>query len=111
MKHIRIIFLFIAAMSLPAVAEDWNNVALVDVMCSAKAKADPDSHPRDCALQCQKSGFGVVTPQGEFLKLDSKGNQEALALLKSTPKNDHLRVSVSGTRKGDQISVAKIHML
>jgi hypothetical protein len=56
MKHIGIIFLFIAAMSLPAVAEDWNNVALVDVMCSAKAKADPDSHPRDCALQCHAPG-------------------------------------------------------
>lgn len=110
MKYVMFLLLF-TAMSLPAAAEEWNNVALIDVMCSAKAKADPDGHARDCALQCQKSGFGVVTGQGEFLKLDDKGNQEALALLKATSKNDKLRVSVSGTRDGDQISVEKIRLL
>ena len=111
MRYVLSVLLLVAVMSLPAAAEDWNNVALVDVMCSAKAKADPDAHGRDCAVQCQKSGFGVVTAQSEFLKLDDRGNQEALALLKSSSKSDKIRVSVSGTRNGDQISVEKIRLL
>jgi hypothetical protein len=48
----------------------------------------PDSHTRDCALSCAKSGFGIVDKAGNYLKFNAKGNEEALKLLKSTSKKD-----------------------
>lgn len=99
------------ALPLFAAEETWDNVAIVDVMCSAKAKAGPDSHTRACALQCQNSGFGVVTATGEFLKFDEAGNAKAVAVLKASKKGDHLRVAVTGTREGGTIKVASLTLL
>src|SRR4051812_14049333 len=44
-----------------AIAQSYDNVPIVDVNCSRRAAADPDSHTRDCALKCAGSGFGIVT--------------------------------------------------
>ena len=90
---------------LSAAVESWKNVALVDTMCSMKAKANPDVHTTKCALACGKSGFGILTADGAFLKFDEAGNQKALAALKNTKKPDHLRASVTGERDGDTIKV------
>lgn len=87
------------------------NVPLIDTMCSTKAAANPDAHTRSCALQCEKSGFGILTEKGEFIKLDATGNRRAIELLKSSSKQDKLRVSVSGTRNGDTIAVKEIELL
>ncbi|UWZ84956.1 hypothetical protein [Occallatibacter riparius] len=106
----RIVLLTAIALMLPAfaAAEDWSGVAIVDVQCSAKAKANPDAHTRDCALMCAKSGFGIVDQNGNFLKFDAKGNQEATKLLQSSSKKDHLRVNVTGTKSGDTIQVQSL---
>ncbi|MGH9508720.1 MAG: hypothetical protein ACRD2M_02190 [Terriglobales bacterium] len=87
------------------------NVPLIDTMCSAKAAANPDAHTRACALQCQSSGFGILTEKNEFLKLDAAGNSRTIELLKSSSKQDKLRVSVSGTRKGTTLEVKEIKLL
>ena len=47
-KPLSLIMLFSAP--LLCAAETWNNVSLVDVNCSAKAKNNPDGHTRKCAL-------------------------------------------------------------
>jgi hypothetical protein len=91
-------------------AETWSNVSLVDVNCSAKAKSNPDSHTRDCALQCSKSGFGILTTDGTFLKFDGQSNEQALTALKSSPAKDHLRATVTGEREGDTIKVKSLKM-
>lgn len=108
----RIGLLMILAMSLPAIAsaEDWNSVSIVDTQCSSKVKADADSHTRDCALKCAKSGFGIVDKDGNYLKFDAKGNQEAMKLLQSSTKKDHLRVDVTGSKEGDVIHVQSVKM-
>jgi hypothetical protein len=108
----RICLLMILAMALPALAaaEDWSNVSIVDTQCSTKVKADPDSHTRDCALACVKSGFGILDKDGNYLKFDDKGNQEALKLLQSTSKKDHLRVNVNGSKEGGVIHVKSVKM-
>jgi hypothetical protein len=93
-----------------ASAEDWKDVPMVDTMCATKAKAKPDEHPKSCALQCQQSGYGIVTSKGDFLKFDASGNAQAVAALKATKKSDHLRVNVSGTRDGDTIKVKSLTM-
>ena len=98
------------ALAASALAEEWKDVPMVDTMCSTKAKAKPDEHPRSCALQCQGSGYGIVISDGTFLKFDKAGNAQAVAALKASKKTDHLRVSVSGTREGDTIKVLSLSM-
>lgn len=100
-------FLITLAFVLPlsAAAETWKNVAVVDTMCSVKAKAAPDEHTTKCALACSKSGFGILTADGTYLKLDEAGNEKVVAALKQTKKTDHLRATVTGERDGDSIRV------
>ncbi len=108
----KICLLTILAIALPALAaaQDWSNVSMVDTQCSTKAKADPDSHTRDCALTCAKSGFGILDKDGNYLKFDDKGNQEALKILQNTSKKDHLRVNVTGSKEGGVIHVESVKM-
>jgi hypothetical protein len=108
-----VLLLAMLALAQLAVAQTWENATLIDAMCATKAniKADPGSHPRACALQCSKAGYGVITPDGKFLKFDDTGNAKAAELLKSTSKADHLKVRVSGTQAGDQIKVDSISLL
>ncbi len=109
----RISFVLAVAMAVPAfaAAEAWNDVAMIDGQCSAKVKANPDAHTRDCALMCSKSGFGIVDSSGNYLKFDAKGNEEAIKMLKSSSKKDHIRVDVTGNKSGDVIHVESLRML
>ena len=99
-------------LSVPVLAgsETWKNVALVDTLCSAKVKADPDKHTADCAIACEKGGYGIIASDGTYLKFDDAGNSKALAVLKSTKKKDHLRAVVTGERDGDTIKVASLKL-
>jgi hypothetical protein len=108
----RISLLMVLAMALPAfaAAETWSGVSIIDTQCSTKAKADPDSHARACALACAKSGFGILDKDGNYLKFDVKGNTEAMKLLQATTKKDHLRVNVVGAKQGDIIHVQSLKM-
>lgn len=91
-----------------AAAETYKNVPVVDVNCSKKVAADPDTHTRDCALKCQASGFGIVTKDNQFLKFDGAGNASIVDQLKASDKKDHLRVDVSGEVQGDTLKVTSV---
>ncbi|HLH08985.1 MAG TPA: hypothetical protein VKW78_17230 [Terriglobales bacterium] len=93
-----------------AFAEDFKSVPVVDVACSSKVKANPDAHPRECALKCQKSGYGIFTSDGRFLKFDAAGNQKITKLLESSKQKDHLRVNVDGQVEGDTIKVQSVSL-
>ena len=110
MKRIFAVMMLAVALPAFAAAEAWNNVAIVDTQCAAKVKADPDSHTRDCAMACAKSGFGIVDKDGNYLKFDANGNAEAVKLLQRSTKKDHLRVSVTGEKQGDTIHVQSLKM-
>jgi Tfp pilus assembly ATPase PilU len=94
-----------------AAVETYKDVAVVDVACSAKVTADPDSHTRACALKCAASGFGIVTQDKHFVKFDAEGNKKIEDALKASDKKDHLRVDVSGDLKGDTLKVTSIKLL
>jgi hypothetical protein len=103
--------LAVVALSFPLLAADvqtWKGVALMDGHCITKMADDPDSHPRSCALQCSKGGYGVIAADGKYLHFDEAGNEKALAALKASDKKDHLRVTVTGTLAGDVITVSTI---
>ena len=94
-----------------AMAENYQNVPLMDANCARRAAANPDAHTRDCALKCAGSGFGIVTKDQRFLKFDAAGNAKIADALKASDKKDHLRVNVSGDVQGDTIKVDSISLL
>jgi len=107
MKRLIGFLAFASVLAFPLSAETWKSLPLMDGHCSTKMADDPDSHPRSCALQCEKGGYGVIV-DGKFLKFDEAGNEQALAALKKSEKKDHLRATVDGTLKGDVIAVTSI---
>lgn len=106
----RVLLLMAAAALLPAfaAAEDWTHVSIIDQHCAATEKAHADAHSRECALMCLKSGYGIVDKNGNFLKFDANGNEQAAKLLQNSTKKDHLRVNVTGTKVGDTIHVQSV---
>jgi hypothetical protein len=112
MKKIVSLLALLGLLGIPAfAAETYKDVPVVDVNCSKKVAADPDSHTRDCALKCAASGFGIVTADKQFLKFDAAGNTKITDALKSSSKKDHLRVDVSGDKEGDTLKVTSIKLL
>ncbi len=105
------VLLGLGAMPTLAGVESYKNMPVVDVNCSAKVAADPDSHPRACALKCAASGFGIVTQDKHYLKFDAEGNTKIVEALKASDKKDHLRVDVSGEVQGDTLKVTSIKLL
>jgi hypothetical protein len=105
--HMNKSLVLIALLAAPVLcaAETWKDVSLVDTNCAAKVKSNPDAHTRNCALQCAKGGFGILTADGTFLKFDSQGNEQALTVLKGSQASDHLRATVTGEREGNIIKV------
>ncbi len=103
----RKLLLLIVAVGMPALAlgADWKDVPMVDTNCQAKMKDNPDKHPVSCALKCAESGYQIKTADG-WVKLDDAGNELAISELKATKKKDHVRVDVSGEKKGDVIAVS-----
>ncbi len=93
-----------------ALAESWEKVPLIDQMCAKKEKvtAHPENHPTGCLIKCSDSGYGVMTQDGKYLKLDEAGNKQALSALKATKKENDIRVNVSGEKHGDTIKVASL---
>ena len=108
MKRTVLTFLVLTGFPLLASAETWKDVAVIDTQCVSKVKAEPDKHTTQCALQCQKGGYGLLTTEGTYLTFDEAGNQKTLAALKATKKVDHLRATVVGERSGDSIKVTSI---
>ncbi|HKE25724.1 MAG TPA: hypothetical protein VKB88_25370 [Bryobacteraceae bacterium] len=78
---------------------------VVDVMCRNK---DLASHTRECAVTCSRSGYGMVTADGKFLKFDEAGNARTLAALKKLSKDKDLKAKVVGAVSGDVLKVEAI---
>lgn len=88
-------------------AATWENVPLIDQNCSGKFKANPDEHTTACLLQCSKSGFGILD-HGTWIKFDKAGNEKVLSALKTSARKDHVRVNVTGEKKGSVIHVSTL---
>ncbi len=109
MKRAIFTLLAVVVFVVPLYAGTWSNVPLTDAMCANKVKDNPDSHSRECIINCADSGFGILA-DGKFLKFDQEGNQKVLALLKESDKKDHIRVTVTGKLEGDMIQVESVSL-
>lgn len=111
MKRLVLLFsAFVLFASLPLAAATVEGV-LVDKACSADMSFnDAKGHSKDCAMMedCRKSGFGVVTAEGKFLKFDAAGDQKAVEALEATDKEEGIMVSVDGKIDGDMIKVSSL---
>ena len=88
---------------------------LMDIACSSHHAAEAgytETHDKKCLLQdgCVKSGYSLVTPDKKVLKFDAKGNDLALALIKSSDHDKDWKVSVDGKVTGDTIAVSSIEL-
>ena len=88
---------------------------LVDVMCATKHATEGDyiaKHDKKCLLMegCVKSGYSLVTAEGKVLKLDAKGSQLALDLIKKTDRESNWAVAVNGSLAGDTLTVSSIQL-
>jgi len=104
MKKLAILTAAASMLSVAAFAETLNGT-LVAVMRKDKDLAGLTTK---CAVGCAKSGFGLVTGEGKFLKFDEAGNAKALAALKATKKESDLKAKVDGTVDGDNVQVSSI---
>jgi predicted component of type VI protein secretion system len=114
MKKIAVLLALLGLGAFPALAANaatFNNVTVIDVKCSTQAAANPDAHKRTCALGCEKSGYGILTSDKKFLKLDAAGNSEIAKELKASHRKDHLRVNVNGEVEGNTLKVSSIKLL
>jgi hypothetical protein len=106
--------LLVIAMAIPASAESWKNVMLLDVMCSklAHVMKNPPDHPRACILECHEDGYGVVLDNGDFLAFDGRGSKLAIEVLRSDDApEENVRVNVVGKRSGNGIRVEKLTLV
>lgn len=101
-------FVGLVALPLSAGGETWKDVPVVDTLCLSKVKADPDKHTTQCALQCVKGGYGLITTEGAYFKFDAAGNEKTVAALKTTKRTDHVRAIVVGERDGETIKVTSV---
>ncbi len=106
MKRLALLAAAASMLSVAAFAETMTGT-LVDVMCKDK---DIAGHTKQCALGCAKSGFGLVTSEGKFIKFDEAGNAKALAALKSTDKEKDLKAKVEGSMDGDVLQVTLLEI-
>lgn len=84
---------------------------LMDTMCAAKKLDQASSHTAQCMKDCARSGFGLVTKDGNYLKFNESGNAKALKALQADDREANLLVKVSGELKGGVIRVESIRML
>lgn len=100
------VFLTLSLFSAAAFGATLNGT-LVDLNCKGKDLAE---HSKKCAMSCAKSGFGLVTADGKFVKFDEAGNTKALDALKASEKEKDLKATVTGTVDGDTMKVESVSL-
>ena len=117
-----ILILFIVSASLPNWATESSAGKfvgyLIDAQCMKAVESTPDAldfiehHTKDCILMpsCIRDGYVLYLPKKKtWLKLDKKGNQIALKLLRKSKRNSRFFVSVKGKKVKSVLKVASIH--
>lgn len=97
------------AADLQGVIADWNCVpAMV-----REGRAKTLRQRRDCSLMknFNRPGYGLITDDKKFYRLDENGNKQARLLLKNTPDKDNLKVVVTGDIEGDTVKVTNMSLL
>src|SRR5262249_46108456 len=88
---------------------------LVDLSCAAEEGQRPDfaiKHSKACLQmdECAKSGYGVLTDDKKVIRFDKTGNDQAKKFITALTKKNDIKVTVTGSVEGDEITVSKIEL-
>lgn len=98
-----------AAAEMQGVVSDWNCVkAMV-----RNGRENTLRNDRKCSLikSYKRAGYGLITDEKKFYKLEDPGNAKIPQLLKDTRDRDNLHVIVTGEIQGGAIKVVNISEL
>jgi hypothetical protein len=110
----KLVLILFAAASLSAFAADTTVKGyLVDLACAKEDGSKPDfgiKHTTDCLKMpdCVQTGYGVLTDDKKVIAFDAAGNERAKKFIAGLTKSSDIKVAVTGTRKGDSMTVNKI---
>ena len=112
----RIILLLLAAAAISAVAAETQVKGhLVDLACAREEGQKTGfgaKHSKMCLQmpECQKSGYGVLTDDKKVIMFDAASNEKAKKFIAELTKDKDIKVTVTGTMNGDNITVTKIEL-
>jgi len=112
----KIILAFFAAAAISAWAADSTVKGyLVDIACATEEGQRPDfgiKHSKSCLTMpdCAGSGYGLLTEDKKVIRFDKAGNERAAKFIGELTKSTDIKVAVTGTLKGDQMTVNKIEL-
>jgi phosphoribosylamine-glycine ligase len=112
----KIAFVILAAVAISAFAVDTSIKGyLVDLSCAAEEGQRPEfgiKHSKACLQMaaCAKSGYGVLTEDKRVLRFDKAGNDQAKKFIAALTKKNDIKITVTGSLSGDQITVNKIEL-
>lgn len=114
MKKLTLVLL--TAVALSAFAADTKVQGyLVDIACATEEGQRPNfgiKHSKMCLQmpECVKSGYGLLTDDKKVIRFDAASNEKAKQFITELKKNNDIKVNVTGTINGDQMSVSKIEL-
>jgi hypothetical protein len=116
MKATLLVFMVVGALGSGVLAQSGTQKIsghLVDAVCAGNHYTEAgykEKHDKACNLMdvCVKSGYSLITADNKVLKFDAKGNEQALAFIKATTKENDLKVTVTGKIDGQTITVSSI---
>ena len=112
----KLTLVLLAAVALGAFAAETKVQGyLVDLACAAEEGQRPDfgaKHSKGCLQMpdCVKSGYGLLTDDKKVIKFDAASNEKAKQFIADLQKNKDIKVNVTGTVNGDNITVTKIEL-
>ena len=114
MKKLTLVLL--TAVALSAFAADTKVQGyLVDIACASEEGQRANfgvKHSKDCLQMpdCAKSGYGVLTDDKKVIKFDAASNEKAKQFIADLKKAKDIKVNVTGTVNGEQMTVSKIEL-
>ena len=104
-----------AAFAVSAFAVDTVKGHLVDLACAAEEGQKPgfgSKHTKGCLEMpdCAKSGYGVLTEDKKVIKFDQASNEQAKKFIAELKQTKDIKVTVTGTLKGDTLTVNTIEL-
>lgn len=97
------------ALTLQGVIADWN--CTQDMVRDGRAKVLRQKRGCSMVKNYNRDGYGLITSDKKYYRLDDNGNKLARELLANTPDKDNLKVVVTGDIDGDTIKVTNMSEL
>ena len=97
------------AAEIQGVIADWNCVQ--EMVKNGRQKTLHNN--RGCSLvkNYKRDGYGLITDDKKFYRLDDPANQHVIELLGNSPDKDNLKVLVRGDLEGNTIKVNNMTIL